>query len=96
MINFLKKEIEFNKKDKLFLLFGFLFETISVLAVFYLKIELNLQNTKIKLLNLMKCLDDTREDEISYIRKYTSKLFDEDSMYQNHILCHLVSYLVNV
>ena len=41
MINFLKKEIEFNKKDKLFLLFGFLFETISVLAVFYLKKELD-------------------------------------------------------
>lgn len=42
MTNFLKKEIEFNKKDKLFLLLGFLFETISILVVFYLKRELDI------------------------------------------------------
>ena len=44
----------------------------------------------------MECLDDTREDENSYIRKYPSKLPDEDSMYRDHLSCHRASYLVDV
>ena len=47
-------------------------------------------------MNCLKCLDDTREDKISYIRKYPSKYLDEDSMHRDHISCHRASYLVDV
>ena len=41
-----------------------------------------------KLNRYSKCIDDTREAQISQPRKYPSKQPDEDSMYRDHISCH--------
>ena len=43
-----------------------------------------------------KCLDDTREDEISYPYSLLSMWLDEDSMHRDHISCHRASLQYNV